>query len=80
MNKLDKERQAQVVAVLKEGNSIRAACRMTGVAKNTVTKLLAEVGRACSEYQDEAFKNLARKRIQCDEILLSCYAKEKNVP
>jgi IS1 family transposase len=80
MNKLTKERQTQVVASLVEGNSIRATVRMTGVAKNTIVKLLADLGRACAEYQDSAFKNLPCKRIQCDEIWSFCYAKEKNVP
>jgi len=80
MNKLRKEKQAQVVAALIEGNSIRATVRMTGVAKNTIVKLLAELGKACAEYQDKAFKNLSCKRIQCDEIWSFCYAKEKNVP
>jgi IS1 family transposase len=53
---------------------------MTGAAKNTVVKLLVDVGIACAEYQNEAFRNLPCKRIQCDEIWSFCYAKEKNVP
>ena len=63
-----------------EGNSIRATCRMTDTAKGTVLKLLADVGKACSEYQDKAFHGLTCKRIQCDEIWSFCYSKEKNVP
>ena len=80
MNKLKIEKQGQVIASLVEGNSIRATCRITGVAKNTVVKLLAEVGWACSEYQDKVLRNLSCKNIQCDEIWSFCYAKEKNVP
>ena len=80
MNKLTKEKQVQVIAALVEGNSIRATCRMTGVAKNTVVKLLAALGKACAEYQDKAFRNLTCSHIQCDEIWAFCYAKEKNVP
>ncbi|MGA2587419.1 MAG: hypothetical protein ABSF88_10410 [Candidatus Aminicenantales bacterium] len=80
MNKLNREKQAQVVAALVEGNSIRATVRMTGVAKNTIVKLLADLGLACAEYQDRVFKNLPCKRIQCDEIWSFCHAKEKNVP
>jgi IS1 family transposase len=51
---------------------------MTGVAKNTVVKLLADVGRACSIYQDKAFRILPCKRIECDEVWSFCGAKEKN--
>ena len=80
MNRLDVKRQAQVIAVLVGGNSIRSIVRMTGVAKNTIVKLLADVGKACADYQDKAFRNLTCKRIQCDEIWSFCYAKEKNVP
>lgn len=53
---------------------------MTGAAKGTVLKLLTDVGKACSEYQDKVFRNLKCKRIQCDEIWSFCYAKTKNVP
>ena len=80
MNTLKKEKQRQVVAAPVEGNSIRATCRMTGVAKNTVVKLLVGIGKVCSEFQDKALRNLTCKKIQCDEIWAFCYAKEKNVP
>jgi len=74
------QKRTQIIASLVEGNSIRPTCRMTGAAKGTVLKLLADVGKACSEYQDKTLKDLSCKRIQCDEIWSFCYAKEKNVP
>ncbi len=80
MNQLNKKLRAQVVAALVEGNSIRATVRMTGVAKGTVLKLLADLGAACEKYQDEALRNLPCRRIQCDEIWSFCYAKAANVP
>ncbi len=80
MNKLDKSRCIQVIASLVEGNSIRATVRMTGVAKNTIVKLLEDIGAACAEYQDKAFNNLTCKRVQCDEIWSFVVAKAKNVP
>ena len=80
MNKLNKEKQGQIIKALVEGNSIRATARMCDVAFNTVLKLLPEIGKACAEYQDKVFRNLPCKRIQCDEIWSFCYAKEKNVP
>ena len=52
------ERRAQVVSCLVEGMSIRATVRITGAAKNTFTKLLTDLGDACAEYQDAAFRNL----------------------
>jgi IS1 family transposase len=80
MNQLSGQKRAQIVAALVEGNSIRATVRMTGAAKNTVTKLLVDLGRACSEYQDGELQGLACKRIQIDEIWSFVYAKAKNVP
>ncbi len=79
MNKLSNEKRAQVVAALVEGVSIRATVRMTGVAKNTIAKLLIELGAACSEYLDKALVNLPCKRIQCDEIWSFVGAKQKHV-
>jgi IS1 family transposase len=79
MNRLDSNKRAQVVAALVEGNSIRATVRMTGVAKNTVVKLLVELGAACSDYLDRALVNLPCQQIQCDEIWSFCGAKQANV-
>ena len=80
MNKLSPQERAQVLGCLVEGNSIRATVRLTGAAKNTVTKLLVDVGKACREYQDKALRNLPCKRIQVDEVWAFCYAKQKNLP
>ena len=44
MNKLIRETRCEDVKCLVEGNSIRATCRITGVAKGTVHKLLADIG------------------------------------
>jgi IS1 family transposase len=79
MNKLTNERRTQVVKCLCEGLSIRSTVRMTGVAKNTIVKLLQEIGEACNKYQDKALRNLPCQRVQCDEIWSFCYAKDKNV-
>lgn len=80
MRQLNTEKRAQILKCLVEGNSIRATVRMTGAAKNTVVKLLVDVGIACAEYQNEVLRNLPCKRIQVDEIWSFCYAKEKNLP
>src|SRR5579863_5297573 len=80
MNRLNRTKQAQVIAALAEGNSVNATVRMTGVAKHTILNLLRDIGTACADYQDKVLRNLKSKRIQCDEIWQFCYAKEKNVP
>lgn len=79
MNKLTTEERTRVVSALIEGNSLRSVTRMTGIHRTTVMKLLADLGRVCSEYQDRAFRNLPCKRIQCDEIWSFVGCKQKNV-
>lgn len=80
MNQLNTERRKAIVAALVEGNSIRATVRMTGAAKNTVVKLLCDLGTACSAYMDANMRNLPCRTLQCDEIWSFVYAKNKNVP
>jgi hypothetical protein len=80
MNKLSTADRTRVIAALVEGNSIRATVRMTGIAKNTVTKLLVDLGRACAAYHDDHVRDLVVQRVQVDEIWCFCYAKDKNVP
>src|SRR5271167_565103 len=80
MNRLTTEKRAQIIGCLVEGNSIRATVRMTGAAKNTVTKLLVDLGKVCADYQDETLRDLPCTAIQCDEMWGFCYAKQKNVP
>src|SRR5215469_18272617 len=79
MNRLSTERRGQVVACLVEGVSIRSTVRVTGVAKNTITKLLLDLGEACSAYQDDVFRGLEIERVQCDEIWSFVGAKEAHV-
>lgn len=80
MNRLTTEKRAQIIACLVEGNSIRATVRMTGAAKNTVTKLLVDLGAACADYQDKTLRGLPCTTLECDEIWSFCYAKQKNIP
>src|SRR5258708_29129951 len=79
MNKLDTAKRTQIVAALVEGCSIRSTVRMTGASKNTIAKLLVELGAACSDYLDKTLVNLTSKRIQCDELWSFVGAKQKNV-
>ncbi|HKG40101.1 MAG TPA: IS1 family transposase [Conexibacter sp.] len=80
MNRLSTERRAAIIGCLVEGNSIRATVRITGAAKNTVTRLLVDLGEACAEYQNHALRQLPCRTIEADEIWSFAYAKQKNVP
>ena len=80
MNRLTTEKRAQILHLLVEGTSIRAITRLTGASKNTVAKLLADVGEACQAYHDEHVRGLKCQRVQCDEIWSFVYSKQKNIP
>jgi len=79
MNRLSTAERARVAQALCEGNSIRATCRMTGVAKGTVLRLLVDLGTACADYQDAVLRGLPCTQIQCDEIWTFIGAKERHV-
>ena len=80
MNVLTTKDRAQILTLLVEGMAINAVCRVTGVSKNTVLKLLVYVGGACLDYQDRVMRNLPCKKVQCDEIWAFVGMKQKNVP
>jgi len=78
MNRLTKEKRAQVINCLIEGCSIRSTVRMTGVAMKTVMRVLVEVGDVCADYQDQVFRDLSCRRLQLDEMWGWIYCKDKN--
>ena len=80
MNRLSHEKRCAVVRCLVDGCSVRATTRITGVAKNTIQRITRELGEACLNFQDKMLRNVASKRIQCDEIWCFCYGKDKNLP
>src|SRR6266700_2828337 len=80
MNRLSLQERAKILGCMVEGNSVRAASRLTGADKKTVLRLLAEFGSACKQFHDKTVRNVKSQRVQCDEIWSFCYAKERNVP
>lgn len=79
MNRLSVDLRERVLHALCEGMSIRATVRMTGVAKNTIQRLLADVGDACGFFHDDYVRGLESRHIQCDEIWSFVQTKERNL-
>jgi IS1 family transposase len=79
MNRLSTGKRAQILAMLVEGNSLRATTRMAGCSINTVSKLLVDIGEACAAYEQETLRDLPCKTIEADEIWSFVYKKAKNV-
>ncbi len=78
MKKLDDKTRAQILHMLVEGNSLKATARIANVSRNTVDKLLRDVGSACLDYQDKVLRDLPCKRVQFEGIWSFVYARQKN--
>ena len=71
-------RRAQVLTLLTEGVGINFVVRITGIAKTTILRLLAEAGHFSSVYQSFRFRDRLRcERIEADEIWSFVGAKRK---
>ncbi len=68
MNRVPHSRRVQIINCLVEGNSIRSTERMTGTHRDTICRLLVEVGDGCAQLMDEQMRDLPCRRIEVDEI------------
>jgi len=80
MNRLCTDKRVMILQCLVEGNSIRGTSRITSTSKDTVIKLLCDVGQACWEYQDRVMRDLPCLRLECDELWTFVYCKGKTSP
>jgi len=60
--------RTQIINCLVEGNSIRSTERMTNTHRDTIMRLLVQVGDGCAKIMDEKMRDLDCKRVQVDEI------------
>jgi IS1 family transposase len=79
MNRLIVNLRCTIIGAVVEGASVNATCRMTGVSKHTVLKLLKDSGCACAAYHDSQVRNLKVRRVQADEVWSFVYGKDKNL-
>ncbi|MES1993884.1 MAG: hypothetical protein V4457_09890 [Pseudomonadota bacterium] len=79
MNKAPLARRTQIINCLVEGNSIRSTERMTDTHRDTIMRLLVQVGNGCAKLSDERMRGLPCKRVQVDEIWTFVGKKQRNV-
>ena len=72
MNRTPLARRTQIINCLVEGNSIRSTERMTDTHRDTIMRLMVEVGTGCAALANDQMRNLDCRRIQCDEIWSFC--------
>lgn len=58
MNRLSLARRTQVISALVEGNSIRSTERMTDTHRDTIMRIMVEVGTGCTAIHSETMRNL----------------------
>ena len=68
MYKLKMEKKILILSGLTEGLSIRSIERMTGVHRDTISRLLYRVGGGCDRMLDRRMRDLECRNIQVDEI------------
>jgi IS1 family transposase len=78
-NALNTDKQIAIIAALSEGSSIRAIERMTGIHRDTITRLGVHVGQGCTALMDEKMRDLSCKRLEMDEIWGFVGKKERHV-
>ncbi|MXY08535.1 MAG: DDE-type integrase/transposase/recombinase [Rhodothermaceae bacterium] len=76
MNRLSREKRAQILHLLVEGMSMRSTSRVVDVSVNTVMKLLVDAGRACHLFHEHAVRGVRVRLVQADEIWDFTYMKE----
>jgi IS1 family transposase len=79
MNKLSTEKQETVIKALVEGASIRSIERMTGVHRDTIMRLMVNVGKNCEKLMGESMHNLKCQNVQVDEIWCFVGKKQRHI-
>ncbi|HTW59956.1 MAG TPA: hypothetical protein VMD99_17655, partial [Terriglobales bacterium] len=67
MNTLPSHKRLAVISALVEGSSIRSIERITGVHRDTICRLLVDVGGNCARIMDSRMRNLKLNYLQIDE-------------
>ena len=68
MNRIPLNRRTQIINCLVEGNSIRSTERLTNTHRDTIMRLMVEVGGGCANLMNEEMRDFSCQRLQVDEI------------
>src|SRR5467141_622609 len=79
MNRVPLSRRVQIINCLVEGNSIRSTERMTDTHRDTIMRLLVEVGTGCHALMDDQMRDLPCRRIEVDEIWAYVAKKQRHM-
>lgn len=64
----NRDEAVRVVGMLSETMGIRAVCRLTGLDKKTVLRILESAGEHCARLLDARIRNITAMVVQADEV------------
>lgn len=73
---VDFDKAVQVISLLVEGVSVRAASRLTGMHKRTILSLLVLAGQKCQALLDARIRNIRPNFVQLDELWTFVHTKQ----
>ena len=68
MAELSIDKKISIIGALVEGSSIRSIERMTGVHRDTITRLAVRVGKGCERLMDDKIRRVHCDFLELDEI------------
>ena len=77
MRRLPREKRAEILAMLVDGNSVSGTVRLSGVSKPTVLRLLVDAGRAAATFHSRIARNLTCRYVEVDELWTFVQMKQK---
>lgn len=78
-NRLAFEKQIQAITLLVEGNSLRAASRITSIHRDTLGRLAVRIGEGCHQLHDQMMQGLHVNLLELDEAWAFVGCKQKRV-
>ena len=79
MNRLPRKQQEAVIHLLLEGCSLRSATRLTGVHRDTIARLMVQVGKHCDRLTEELIRNFQPSVLEVDEAWTYVGKKDKRI-
>jgi IS1 family transposase len=76
VNTLPIDKKLAILSAHVEGVSIRSTERMTGVHRDTITRLVVGLGEGCARLLDRLVQRVPAKRVQVDEIWTYVFKKD----
>jgi transposase-like protein/IS1 family transposase len=75
--RINLDKALSVLQLILEGMSVRATMRVTGVNRNTILDLLAQVGGNCEQFLEDRMTDIPVQDVQVDEVWGYVFCKEK---